>query len=199
MTKKKKLKKIVHELKEHYPFTFLATLIAVLLVFLIKVYLKKDINESVFHILHPAHLFVSAIVTSALFFKYKRKPMLTLIIGLTGSIIIGSLSDIIFPWLGGLAFNLKPSFHLPLIETPFLIISTALIGSLIGIATKFTKIPHFIHVFLSVFASLFYLIAFSQVSNTIGYVVSTLIVFIAVLVPCCISDILFPMFFVKKD
>lgn len=192
-------KKILHELKHHYPFTFAATTIAIIIIIFIKFSLNKEIPESFFHILHPAHLFVSAIVTSALYYKYKKRIFPALLIGLTGSIIIGSLSDIILPWLGGKSLGFNISFHLALIEEPFLILSTAILGSLFGILTKLTKIPHFIHVFLSVFASLFYLTSFTIGINLLQFILSLIIVFIAVLIPCCISDIIFPMLFVKKQ
>ena len=194
-----KLKKIKHEIIEHLPFTFFASVLGVAIILIINFSLNKNIPETIFHILHPLHLFASAIVTSAIFYKYKKKILPALIIGIAGSIIIGSISDIFLPFLGGIALGLKPTFHLPIIELPFLIVSTALIGSILGIATRITKMPHFIHVFLSVFASLFYLISFTTSINTIHLIISIVIIFIAVLIPCCISDIIFPIIFTKKN
>ncbi|GAI75948.1 unnamed protein product [marine sediment metagenome] len=190
-------KTILSELKNHIPFTLLATLIAVILVGIIY---KESIliSESFFYIIHPLHLFVSAIVSAAIFYKYKNNFIQALLIGITGSIIIGSLSDIILPYLGGTLFQLKTSFHLSLIEKPILILSTVIIGSIVGIITKFTKTPHFFHVFLSVFASLLYLLAFSTSLNPIHFIAIFFIVFIAVLVPCCVSDIVFPLLFVRR-
>jgi len=190
-------KTILSELKNHIPFTFLATLIAVILVGIIY---KESIliSESFFYIIHPLHLFVSAIVSAAIFYKYKNNFIQALLIGITGAMIIGSLSDIILPYLGASLFQLEISFHLSLIEKPILILSTVIIGSFVGIITKFTKTPHFIHVFLSVFASLLYLLAFSISLNFIQLIAMFFIVFIAVLVPCCISDIIFPLLFVKR-
>ncbi|MCK4647386.1 hypothetical protein KAT24_00460 [Candidatus Pacearchaeota archaeon] len=195
------IKTIFSELKKHIPLTFIATLIAIILVIIIyQINAPKIISgiTSLFYIIHPLHLFVSAIVSAAIFYKYKKNFTQALLIGITGSIIIGSLSDIIFPYLGGAIFQLKTSFHLSLIEKPILILSTVIIGSIFGILTKLTKIPHFLHVFLSVFASLFYLLAFSISLNLIHFISAFLIVLIAVLIPCCISDIIFPLLFIKK-
>lgn len=189
---------IFKETKEHIPFTFTATVSAIILTTIV-VYLFKSLQLTTsFEILHPLHIFISAIVTSAIFYKYKNKFIQALFIGIIGSILIGSISDIIFPFFGGNLLNLHTSFHLPLIESPTLIILTAISGSLIGIKIQITKIPHFIHVFLSVFASLFYLIAFSTEINFLYLLISTIIIFLAVLVPCCISDIIFPLLFIKK-
>lgn len=189
--------KILKELKEHAPFTFLATLIAILLVITIKFFLSENVPDSWFHIMHPGHVFVSALVSAAIFYKYKRKIISSLIVGVLLSVIVGSTSDILIPWLGGTIFRLETSFHLPLIEETFLIISTALLGSILGIITKISKQPHFLHVFLSVFASLFYLTTFSHDLNYPEFIIMTIIVFIAVLIPCCMSDIVLPVLLSK--
>lgn len=193
-----KTKEVLHELKHHLPFTVFATIIAIILVIFLKYLFQKQISGGLFEILHPLHVMASAIVTAGIFYKYKPKVIYTLLIGITGSIILGSLSDIILPWIGGSLLGFGTSFHLLLIEKPVLILLSALIGSSIGISTRITKMPHFIHVFLSVFASLFYLLAFSQIFNTFYFIGAFLIVLIAVIIPCCMSDILFPFFFLKE-
>ncbi len=193
------MNRILKELKHHIPFTALATLFAIVLT--LTLYFNNirfyQIGE-LFHVLHPAHVFVSAIVTSAILYKYKKSIPLALIIGLTGSIIIGSLSDIIFPYLGASLIKTQISFHLPIIESPMLIISIAIIGSASGILTKLTKFPHFLHVFLSVFASLFYFLAFTASITPQFFIAIFVIVFIAVIIPCCLSDIIYPLLFTHK-
>jgi len=194
-----KPKTILKELKEHIPFTLVATLTAVLIIVFVLYGIKKQIPTELFEIFHPLHVIASSIVTTAIFYKYKQKIIPAILVGISGSIIIGSLSDIIFPYLGGNLLNLQTSFHLPLFESTTLILSVALMGSLIGIITKKTQLPHYIHVFLSVFASLFYLLNFSQAFNLIHFIGAFFVVFIAVIVPCCLSDIVFPFLFIKNE
>jgi len=191
-------KELFHELKHHLPFTASATIIAIILIIFLQYIFQKKISDGLFEIFHPFHIIVSSIVTAGIFYKYKSELISALLVGLTGSIIMGSLSDIILPWFGGNMLGFGTSFHLPLIEKPVLILSSALIGSSIGISTQITKIPHFIHIFLSVFASLFYLLAFSSIFNLIYFIGTFLIVFISVIIPCCTSDILFPFFFLGE-
>jgi len=191
-----RLKHFLHELKHHVPFTFFATLGAILLIIVLKYILEQHIPEVLFDLSHILHIIVSSAVTAGIYYKYKKNVILSLIIGVFGAIIIGSLSDIIFPWMGGVFLGLHMHFHLPLIELPIIVFGAALAGSVIGIKTIATKMPHFVHVFLSVFASLFYLLTFS-VSFELSYFTGAfLIVFISVIIPCCISDILFPFFFI---
>ncbi len=193
------MKKILKELKEHAPFTFFATIVAILLIVIIRFYFSKDIPESLFNIAHPAHVFVSALVSAAVFYKYKKNILLALLAGVLISLVIGTISDVLIPWLGGTLFNLETLLHIPLFEETFLIVSTSIIGSIIGIILKITKEPHFIHVFLSVFASLFYLTSFSQSPTYLEFLLMTIIVFVAVLIPCCFSDIVFPIMLSKKS
>ena len=190
-------KKILKEIKEHIPFTLGATVSAIILVIILTTIIEIPNLKTTFEIIHPIHLFVSAIVTAGIYYKYENNFIKALGVGVLGAILIGTLSDIILPYLGGNILSLNTNFHLPVLEIPCIIIATAIVGSMIGIKTGITHLPHFLHVFLSVFASLFYLIAFSEALSIIYLAISTIIVFIAVLIPCCISDIIFPLIFVK--
>lgn len=192
-------KKLIHELKHHAPFTAIASIVAIILTLLILYVFKSNINEELFHSLHLLHLLASSFVSAAIFYKYKKNIVYSTIVGVVSAIVIGTFSDIIFPWIGGQILTLNTAFHFPLLEIPFLIIGISILGSLLGIWLKKTKFPHFLHVFLSAFASLFYILAFSQQFNIIFIIISIVIIFIAVIVPCCISDILMPFLFLKKD
>jgi hypothetical protein len=189
---------IVGELKEHLPFTLSASIIATGLVIIISSFGAMNLVADLFEIFHPAHILVSAAATSGMYFKYRKSIVKGIFIGVVGAILIGSLSDILLPWISGNIFLLHTSFHLPIIENPLLILSVALIGSLGGIYLGGFNVSHSLHIFLSVFASLFYLLAFSMGFNMWTIIIISLIVFLAVYVPCCISDIVFPLWFVRK-
>lgn len=190
-------KPLIHELKHHLPFTGIATAIAIVFALTFSE-LTIDINETIFDSLHLTHLLASSIVTAGIFYKYKKNVLYALIVGILGSLVIGSLSDIIFPWLGASIFQLNPHFHLPLLEIPPIVLLISGIGSLIGILTLRTKIPHTLHVGISVFASLFYLITYTSGISIMFLILSFLIILVSVIIPCCVSDILFPFFFLKK-
>lgn len=192
--------RILHELKEHLPFTAVATLIAMAIValgFLINKTSFISYTTSLFYIFHPAHIFFASIVSSAIYFRYKKNILAAIAVGFIISIVIGSISDVIFPYLGGIIFGLETSFHLPILEIPWLIILVSLSGCSLAIL-GFTKIPHFLHVFLSVFASLLYILAFSIPLNFLSLIIVFIITFISVVVPCCLGDIVFPLMFQKS-
>jgi len=190
--------RILEELKEHIPFTILASFISVILCFLL---IKSNLISSVvsvFYIFHPLHLFFSAIVSTALFYKYRKNIFLSILVGVFISVIIGSISDVFFPYLGSSLFGIPISFHLPAVENPLFILGVSIFGSIIGIAAKKTKFPHFIHVFISVFASLFYIFAYSTNFNLLMLFLILIITTISVIIPCCLGDIILPIFFKEK-
>jgi len=188
------------ELREHLPFTFFASLVAGVLVvvaFLISEH-SVDFVLPLFEVLHPLHVLVSAAATSTIYYKYRKSIVKGIIVGVIGAILIGSLSDVLLPWISGNLFSLHTHFHLPIIEKPFIILGVGIIGALAGIYLGLFKFSHSLHVFLSVFASLFYILAFSIALNTWAIFTISLIVFLAVFIPCCISDIVFPLWLVKR-
>lgn len=209
----KKTDTILQELKHHLPFTLTASLSAGVLVAILYLINREyfiGVVSGLFEIMHPAHVLVSAMATATIYWKYKKSVVgsrwlvvgeawgKTILIGIVGAISIGSLSDIIFPWLTGNLFSLHTHFHLPIIEEPILIVGVALAGSVAGIYLGMFRFSHSVHVFLSIFASLFYLLAFSIEMSVFAVLLISLLVFLSVYIPCCISDIVFPIFFIKK-
>ena len=191
---------ILRELKHHLPFTLVVSLLAGVLVALAFIFNlgSNGFLGEIFEVIHPAHVLVSAAATAAIYRKYKKSVFAAGIIGIVGAILVGTISDVLLPWVAGNLFSFQTTLHLPIIETPLLILGIAVVGSLVGIYIGLFKLNHSLHVFLSVFASLFYILAFSSEIGVIGVLVSSLVVFLVVYVPCCISDIVFPILFIKK-
>lgn len=198
--KNKKLKfEIFQELKEHIPFTLTATIFSVIIMsfFLIK---QNFISHAVsmFYFFHPLHILFSSLVSSAIFYNYTKKIFPAIITGAFISLFIGSLSDVFFPYLGSLLFRIPISFHLPAFENPYLILGVSIFGASIGTIIQKTKLPHFIHVFISVFASLLYIFAYSTNFSALTIFFIFIITSVSVIVPCCLSDIVFPIIFQNK-
>jgi hypothetical protein len=120
-----------------------------------------------------------------------------ILIGYVGSIGIATLSDVVIPYLGGALLTLKMEFHLGFIEKWWLVNPMALIGIAIGYWKPTTKFPHAGHVLLSTWASLFYFTAFGMANWIPLLPFIFLILFLAVWIPCCTSDIVFPLLFTR--
>jgi len=200
--------KILTELKSHAPFTLFGAFTGIVLMLLL-VLLKVGTHalEPFFEGFHVIHVLLSALVTAAMYRRYRGNVLLCVLIGFVGSVGIATLSDVVFPHHGG-ALVLKAAgsyatmhFHLPFIEQWWLINPAALLGVAIGMAKPMTKIPHSGHVLLSTWASLFYVIAHAE--GTVNWLpllpLVFVVLFIAVWLPCCVSDIVFPLLFVGKE
>ncbi len=204
------LGRIASELRHHVPFTALGAVSGVIImVIIVLANVPFQVSQAAFHTLHPLHVVLSALATTAMYRKYSNgKIWAAILIGYVGSIGIATLSDAIIPYLGGSLLGVEMGFHVPFIETekmPFigietwkLVNSAALAGIIIGYLRPTTKFPHLGHVFLSTWASVFYFTAFGIAHWIPLLPFIFLFLFLAVWLPCCMSDIVFPLLFVRK-
>ena len=205
------LKQISEELKRHVPFTVFGAATGIIVMFvLVFSHASRGISDALFYTLHPLHVVLSALATISMYKLHgKGKLWVAILIGYTGSIGIATLSDAIIPYLGGGLLNVPMEFHVPFIETakmPFIGIAkwkivnfAAILGIVIGYLKPKTRFPHFGHVLLSTWASLFGFTAFG-IANWIPLLPFVLLfLFLAVWIPCCVSDIVFPLLFVKEN
>jgi hypothetical protein len=193
------IKRIAHELKEHIPFTALGAVTGIIIMAVVVLgHVPSHISQTAFYVSHPLHVLLSAFVTTAMYMRYKKaKIWLAILIGWTGSIGIATISDAILPYLSGNLLHAHMEFHVPFIEE-WWINFVALAGIAIGYWRQTTKIPHFGHVLVSTWASLFYFTAFGRADWIHLLPLIFLFLFLSVWIPCCTSDIIYPLLFVRK-
>lgn len=200
------LNRISRELSRHIPFTLLGAMTGIVLMFFTH-NMPEAQAEKIFYILHPMHVVLSALVTASMYKMYKCGKFgekcsvwSILLIGCVGSIGIATLSDSVIPYLGETLLDLpnrKP--HLGFVEEWWLILPAAVIGVAIAYFRPQTKFSHAGHVLLSTWASLFHVImALGKNVNVFLYFGVFIFLFLSVWLPCCISDIVFPLLFVKN-
>ncbi len=194
------LRRIANELREHVLFTALGAVTGIIImVIIVLANVPAAISQTVFYTLHPLHVTFSALTTTAMYKKYSNgRAWKAILIGYFGSIGIATLSDAIIPYLGGVLLNIEIEFEVPFIEKWWLVNPLALIGIAIGYWRPTTKIPHSAHVLLSTWASLFYFTAFGVAQWIPLLPLIFLFLFLAVWLPVCVSDIVFPLLFVRK-
>jgi hypothetical protein len=224
MSIKEKILHIGAELKGHAPFTILGALTGILFMLIFR-NIGTDHAEALFSIFHPAHVMLSAMVTASLFAIHRevKSFLLVLVIGYVGSIGIATLSDSVVPYIGESLLGLhipthaelhdhdagetkehtqdsEHKIHLGFIEDWYIVNPAAILGVLIACFLPRTKFPHAAHVLISTWASSSHILMNAHGDITLA--VTTAIfatLFIAVWLPCCISDIIFPLLFVKSD
>ena len=200
------LKIIFKELKHHAPFTLAGAVIGTMLAFVFNG-ISYDASYDLFYIFHPMHVVLSALVTASMYKLHNQNPWkgwkgiaALLFIGYVGSIGIATLSDSIIPYIGETFLEMpNREIHLGFIEKWWLINPLAILGVLWASWKPATKFPHSGHVLLSTSASLFHILMAK--AGVISFTVALIIIpflFIAVWLPCCLSDIVFPLLFLRK-
>jgi len=205
---KNMFKEISRELRVHAPFTIFGAITGIVIMVIFNK-MPYRISYNIFYILHPFHVLLSALVTASIYrlhscgsgphIKGECNLWILLVIGYAGSIGIATLSDSIIPYLGETLLHMpNRGIHIGFIERWWLVNPLAILGVAIAYLRPSTKFPHAGHVLLSTWASLFHIImAAGQSLHWLAYVAIFLFLFIAVWIPCCLSDIVFPLLFVK--
>jgi len=202
---------ISKELKIHAPFTIFGAMTGIIIIALFQ-RMPSKLSYNIFYILHPIHVVLSALVTASMYELHTCKRIngkcirgkcnlwVLLIIGYIGSVGIATISDSVIPYLAEVILKMpNRGIHLGFIEKWWLVNPLAVIGVLIACFRPTTKFPHAGHVLLSTWASLFHIIMAmgGGVLHWFVYVAIFLFLFLAVWIPCCLSDIVFPLLFVK--
>lgn len=195
------IKRIATELGKHVPFTAAGAVTGIIIMAIIVLAsVPASISETFYYILHPLHVVLSSLATTAMYRRYGgNKLWAAVLIGYTGSIGVATLSDSIIPYIGGTLLGVEMEFHVGFIEKWWLVNPLAFAGIAIGYWKPTTKLPHAGHVLLSTWASLFYFTAFGVARwiPLLHYIF--LFLFIAVWVPCCVSDIVYPLLFLRGN
>ncbi len=203
---------ILKELRHHGPYTLLGALGSVALIMLLRKlapeFLSTDRAADLFEFTHPLHVVLSAMVTAALYRNYRAKTkhsksgiLAVILIGYFGSIGIATLSDCLIPHWGEILLGMGHSHaHIGIIEMPIIINFAALFGIVCAYRYAKTNFPHTGHVLLSMAASLFHILrAHAENFSLLEGIGIAGFLFIAVWIPCCLSDIVFPLLFIKKE
>ena len=203
---------VLRELKKHAPFTIFGAVTGIIIIVLFR-NVSSDLSYNLFYLFHPIHVVLSALVTASIYklqtceriggkcVKGQCNLWRLLLIGYAGSIGIATISDSIIPYIGEVILQMpNRGIHIGFIEKWWLVNPLAVVGVGIAVLRPATKFPHAGHVLLSTWASLFHIfIAMDGNLSLLFYGVIFIFLFIAVWIPCCISDIVFPLLFVKEQ
>ncbi len=220
-----KTKLIGAELKNHLPFTLLGASTGIVFMLAGQQWFRGQ-AETLFSVFHPLHVLLSAMVTAALFEIHRKAKnfLVILTIGIVGSIGVATISDCILPYFGesilGAAIPTHTALHehedghqceedhsvhhaelhLGFIEEWYLVFPAAIIGVLLAYFKPTTHLPHASHVLLSTWASSAHMLMNTHADMTATLLVGMFaVLFLAVWLPCCVSDIVFPLLFVRSD
>lgn len=194
-------KTVLKELREHAPYTFLGALSGILIFALLK-NIPGSVSFKLFYTFHPLHVLLSAYITTSMYKMHKKNPNMikVFLVGFIGSVAVSTLSDSLLPYLGETVLKLPHrELHLGFIEKWYIINPIAILGILLANVKPSTKFPHSAHILVSTWASLFHIMMSlaGMVVELPLYFAILLLLFVSVWLPCCFSDIVFPLLFVK--
>ena len=225
--KKGRMGLVLEELGHHAPFTLLGAVTGIGCMLLFRNATPQTAHGLflAFHPTHV--LLSAIVTASLFKLRQgTRNFLVVLVIGYLGSIGVATLSDCVLPYFGeeilGVAVPTEssvhavgpadqvseghdgthdhdgPSIHLGFIEDWYIVNPAAILGIILAYFIPHTKLPHAFHILISTWASAAHMLMNTQVPMSAQLVMGILVVlFIAVWLPCCVSDIVFPMLFVK--
>lgn len=204
-----RLSHVREELCAHLPYTIFSSafgLIMMGILSFIAFFLDKtrfsEASAGLFHIFHPVHALLSATATTAMFWRHEKKVFKAVLVGLFGSVVVCGVSDIFIPFISGCLLGVAMELHICLFEHPEILLPFVGAGIFVGIIAptvirESTVFSHAMHVFISSMASILYLVSFGLTGWMEHFGMVFLFIILAVLIPCCISDIVFPLLFCK--
>ena len=207
-------KLIFEELACHMPYAVYAVSLCLgVLSFLTLLYFRTSnpvdthkVCNALFHNFHFMHIVFAGTGAMITFAKYSKNWLKGIVVSSICAIFFCVLSDIFMPYVGGRILGANMDLHICFFHElqnimPFLVVGIAngmvLASHHISKQHTYSVISHFVHIFVSSLASVFYLVGhgFLAWHKQIGMVFILLL--LAVVIPCTLSDIVVPLFFAK--
>jgi hypothetical protein len=186
------------ELRHHLPFTAGVTaLTAVVASVVVGMWPEVASAGLSFEGAHLAHIFVSAVATTAVASRQKGGVALAAALGIVGSVAFCTLSDVLLPYAGALLFRAPVALELELVESPVRVFAVAIAGAAGGFAhmRRLSVYSHSAHVLVSSLASVMYIHTHAA-GSWAGWghaPAMAAVLFVAVFLPCCMSDLVMPV------
>jgi hypothetical protein len=161
-----------------------------------------------FHSFHFMHIIFATTGTLITYFRFSKKIVPGLLIGIFSPAFFCTMSDAVIPYLGARMLGVTMKLHLCFLTELPNVLPFLLVGILNGFLlrknhhdtlTAYGLSSHAIHITISSLASMFYLVShgFSGWYHQIGVVFLMLI--LAVVIPCTFSDIVVPIFVARRN
>ncbi|MFC1842564.1 hypothetical protein ACFLYU_02825 [Candidatus Dependentiae bacterium] len=168
----------------------------------------KNSSSILFHGFHFIHILFSVTGSLITFYRFSKGIIKGMLVGAFSALIFCPLSDALMPYLAGRILGVKMVFHFCILHEYQNILPFVVAGIINGLAlgmldrsklSAYSFGSHFLHILVSAFASMFYLVSFGMIHwhSQIGMIFIFLV--IAVVIPCILSDIITPMTFARVD
>lgn len=186
------------ELRHHLPFTAGVTVVtAVVASVAVRAWPALSASHLSFEGAHLAHVFVSAVATTAVASRQRAGFAFAAALGIVGSIAFCTLSDILLPYAGALAFRAPVSLDVEILDAPVKVGLAAIAGAVGGFAhmRRLSVYSHSAHVLVSSLASVLYVHTHAGGAwvDWAHAPAMAAVLFVSVFLPCCMSDLVMPV------
>lgn len=167
-----------------------------------------DGSQVLFHSFHFMHIVFAATGTVLTYFRFSKNIFKGLCIGALCASFFCTVSDAVLPYLGGKLMGVDMHFHICFITELHNILPFLFVGLLNGFLLSrhheskqalYSIFSHFIHILVSSFASIFYLVSQGCTNWYTNIGIVFLFLIIAVVVPCTLSDVVVPMAYARGN
>lgn len=214
-----------HELLHHFPYATLSVALALMLLTLITVFFDAGTAVShaadaccssgcnhtsgfdiLFHSFHFIHILFATSGTIVTFRRYSDKIIPALTVGILSSMVFCTLSDVLLPYVAGRLLGIEMDLHICFASELSNILPFLMVGLLNGwVMTQISELRtqenslflHFLHTFISAMASIFYAVGHGLSDFYSYFGMFYLLMVIAVIIPCTLSDVIAPIFFAR--
>lgn len=165
-------------------------------------------SDALFHSFHFMHIVFAATGTLITYYRFSKNIFKGILVGALSAVTFCTLSDSVLPYLGGTLMGVKMSLHICFFSELRNVLPFLAVGLFNGFIMSrhhssrqwlFSIFSHFIHILVSSFAAMFYLVAHGCTDWYINIGIVFLFLVIAVLIPCTLSDVVVPMAFARAD
>lgn len=202
---------VEHEMICHFPYAVLSVALSMIAAGILGYFSFGAAPESVehgsmvlFHSCHFLHIVFAATGAVLTFFRYSKDVLKGLIVGAVSAIVFCVLSDVLLPYFVGELMGINMQLHICFLSElsnvlPFLVVGVfngwLLSKHHAGQQSFFSIWSHFAHIFVSSLASMLYTISHGM-HNWYQYMgVLFMLLIIAVVIPCTLSDVVVPAYF----
>lgn len=163
--------------------------------------------DDLFHSFHFMHIVFASTGTLITFFRFSKNIFKGFLVGCLSAMVFCTLSDSILPYIGGTLLGVKMHLHICFFTELRNVLPFLLVGLLNGYImsrhhsskqTMFSIFSHFIHILVSSFAAMFYLVSHGCTDWYVNIGLVFLFLVVAVVVPCTLSDVVVPMAFARS-
>lgn len=205
---------ITQEIICHTPYAIFSVALGIMFLTLISYFSLGFSNEKIimkgykllFHSFHFLHIVFASTGTVLMFSRYSKNLLGATLIGILSPAIFCMLSDVLLPYWGGIILGENMDFHICFIKEWYNVVPLLGIGIVNGLllssnSSKLNQVfslgSHFIHIFISSLASLFYMVShgFNHWHSHMGTIFLVLVA--AVVLPCTLSDVVVPIYFAR--